>query len=112
MNNGLTMRRLASVGLLAVVILMGAVSVCHAQGMGGRPDGTHRGFDNADRNQPIGERDQSSRPYYRPYPYRYYYPSYGYSGSTYYYYYYCPGADAYYPYVTSCPDAWVLIPAW
>jgi len=36
---------------------------------------------------------------YEPYPYK---PS---------YWYYCPSYGAYYPYVTSCPDAWEPVPA-
>lgn len=27
------------------------------------------------------------------------------------YWYYCPSAGAYYPYVTSCPEPWVPVPA-
>jgi hypothetical protein len=27
------------------------------------------------------------------------------------YWYYCPSARTYYPYVTSCPDAWIPVPA-
>ena len=27
------------------------------------------------------------------------------------YWYYCPSARAYYPYVTACPEPWVLVPA-
>src|SRR5215813_2870533 len=42
------------------------------------------------------------------YPY-YYPPAYGYAART--YWYYCPSYGAYYPYVTSCPQAWVPVPA-
>jgi hypothetical protein len=38
-------------------------------------------------------------------PYGPYYPySYGAPGPS--HWYYCPSHQAYYPYVTSCPDAW------
>lgn len=57
-------------------------------------------------------------PYY-PYPYPYYYP---YPAEPYNeppvfyseprqdeYWYYCPEAQAYYPYVTSCPQGWTRV---
>ena len=37
------------------------------------------------------------------------YPYYGVAPSD--YWYYCPSAGAYYPYVDSCPEAWVPVPA-
>ena len=42
-------------------------------------------------------------PYYAPY-----YSPYGVAPS---YWYYCPSYGAYYPSVTSCPEAWVTVPA-
>jgi hypothetical protein len=45
------------------------------------------------------------------YPYAYPYDMYG--GDTYVqpnnYWYYCQSAGAYYPYVTSCPEAWLPV---
>ena len=38
------------------------------------------------------------------------YPYYGYYPQIY-YWYYCPSYGAYYPYVASCPEAWVPVPA-
>jgi len=43
-------------------------------------------------------------PYYAPYGYA----PYGVAPS---YWYYCPSYGAYYPSVTSCPEAWVTVPA-
>jgi hypothetical protein len=37
-------------------------------------------------------------------------PSYPYAGAPRGYWYYCPSAGAYYPYVESCPEAWVEVP--
>lgn len=46
--------------------------------------------------------------YVYPWVYRYYsVPTY--AGPT--YWYYCPSYAAYYPYVGSCPESWVLVPA-
>ena len=46
-------------------------------------------------------------PYYGYYPY--YYPAYGYRAPA--YWYWCPSYGAYYPNVTSCPEAWEPVPA-
>jgi hypothetical protein len=44
------------------------------------------------------------------YPYYGYYPPvYGYQAPA--YWYYCPSYEAYYPSVTTCPEAWVPVPA-
>jgi len=42
-----------------------------------------------------------------------YYAAYGYApyGVAPSYWYYCPSYGAYYPSVTSCPEAWVTVPA-
>ena len=45
---------------------------------------------------------------YNQYIYRYY-PVPTYPAPT--YWYYCPSYATYYPYVASCPDAWVPVPA-
>ena len=47
--------------------------------------------------------------YYGYYPYGYYPPAYGYAAPT--YWYWCPSYGAYYPNVTSCPEAWQPVPA-
>lgn len=65
-----------------------------------------------------GDRDHHSRHHFggRPnstyyvYPWVYrYYPVPTYAAPT--YWYYCPSYAAYYPYVGSCPESWVLVPA-
>ena len=38
-------------------------------------------------------------------------PVYAYVPAPQSYWYYCPSARAYYPYVSSCPEAWVPVPA-
>jgi hypothetical protein len=49
-----------------------------------------------------------------PYPYFGYYPpvyGYGYGYAAPAYWYYCPSYGAYYPSVTTCPEAWVTVPS-
>ena len=46
-------------------------------------------------------------PFYSTYPYYGYYPA---APDAPVYWYYCPSYGAYYPNVTSCPDAWVPVP--
>ena len=49
---------------------------------------------------------------YNQYSYRWtypYYPAPTYVAPT--YWYYCPSYAAYYPYVASCPESWVVVPA-
>jgi hypothetical protein len=42
----------------------------------------------------------------------YWWPGYAYVGAPpAYWYYYCPSARNYYPYVVSCPEPWVAVPA-
>ena len=45
-------------------------------------------------------------PFYWPEP-----PAYAYAPPLPSYWYYCPSAGAYYPDVSTCPDAWVPVPA-
>jgi hypothetical protein len=45
--------------------------------------------------------------FYGAYPYPYYYGTAPYTD----YWYYCPSAGTYYPYVGTCPEAWVPVPA-
>ena len=63
-----------------------------------------------------------ANPYYPYYPYPVYqqpYPIYGQPGSVYapsiapsvQYWYFCAAANAYYPYVASCPSGWRAVPA-
>ena len=57
-----------------------------------------------------------ANPYYPYYPYPVYqqpYPGYapGVAPSSVQYWYFCPAANAYYPYVPSCPTEWQLVPA-
>ena len=41
----------------------------------------------------------------------YWWPGYGYVGAPPAYWYYCQSAMNYYPYVMSCPEPWVAVPA-
>jgi len=38
-------------------------------------------------------------------------PAYAYAPAPQAYWYYCPSAGTYYPYVSSCPEPWVPVPA-
>jgi hypothetical protein len=50
-------------------------------------------------------------PFYYPYSYAYPYTYEPYSSPAPGYWYYCPSYGAYYPYVGTCPGAWVPVPA-
>jgi hypothetical protein len=71
----------------------------HPGGAGGHHD------DDRDRNHTFG----GGRGIYWRYPYYFY--SYPYYDSAQVYWYYCPSYGAYYPYVSSCPEAWLPVPA-
>jgi hypothetical protein len=107
-----SVKRVASVTLIAVAMVLAAVAPSQGAGhgfRGGHPGTFHHGFG--------GHRDFNRGHFFighRPlmfwgYPYGYYPPAYGYSAPA--YWYYCPSYGAYYPDVTSCPEAWVPIAA-
>jgi len=93
------MKELASVALVAGALVFAAAAPGQAQGIighGSRPE-TSRG-------------GQHRRGVYWRYPYYFsYYPYYYYEAPR--YWYYCPSYEAYYPYVSGCPESWVLVPA-
>jgi hypothetical protein len=115
------MRLLSSIGLVGVAFVLAAASPVYAaaehggrgfsgHSAGGRLAG-HQGF--AGRHGFDGRRDFDRRghggaffgvPFYWDYP----------SADTYSppsaYWYYCPSYGAYYPTVSSCPEAWVPVP--
>jgi hypothetical protein len=102
-----------AVAALAIALAVNAPSQADGRGFGdGHPGGfgVHHGFD--------GHRDFDRGVHGRflfgfgvpVYPYYGYYPpAYGYQAPT--YWYYCRSYGAYYPSVTSCPEAWVPVPA-
>ena len=120
------MRKLSSIALVGVAIVLAAASPSYAvaghgghgfsgHSAGGHIEGHHgseghHGFD--------GRHDFHRRGhggvfigapfYFAPYDYP---PAYTYSPPSSTYWYYCPSYGAYYPYVSSCPEAWVPIPA-
>jgi len=117
------LRRLVLVAIasLAIVLAVGAPS--QARGMDGHgfgdghPGGVdmHQGFDGhhgVDGHHGFDRGHDRFRfgfgvpvyPYYGYYP-----PAYGYQAPT--YWYWCPSYGAYYPNVTSCPEAWEPVPA-
>jgi len=102
--------------LVAVaMVLLGAtagkaevMSERHHEGDRHHTSGSHRdGADGRDHHRRV---DRPNVIYWIPYtPYAYYWPSPPtYPPPT---WYYCPTFATYYPYVVSCPDAWVPVPS-
>jgi hypothetical protein len=108
-------RKLASMALAALAIVLAVVGPSQAQAMGGHSfggshsggSGMQHGFDGHHDFDRGGHRSFGFGPVF-PY-YGYYPPVYGYQAPA--YWYYCPSYGAYYPYVASCPEAWVPVPA-
>ena len=96
--------------VLVLVLLFGWAAVGHADGRGGHHGGfhgRHGGFHGHHRFHGgvfIGVPLVLGAPYYYTPPPAYVQPSGG-------YWYYCPSAQAYYPNVPSCSEAWVPVPA-
>jgi|SRR5215813_11855163 len=117
------MKELASVALVAGALVFAAAAPGQAQGMighGSRPETSAGQQHVSDEHRPDGsnghhdhERDRDHlfrRGVYWRYPYYFsYYPYYYYEAPR--YWYYCPSYEAYYPYVSGCPESWVLVPA-
>ena len=107
------MRRALSTALIAIAIVLAVAAPGHAQGMSVRGmdsshhdgGGHHDGHDHGHRGDHDGDRQ---RFYGGPFVYWNWYPEY--VTPTPGYWYYCPSAEAYYPYVTYCLDAWVPVP--
>ena len=110
------MRKPLSIALATVAILLTVTALGQAEGMANRrmaDDGRHdaghqhdgRGYDDGRH-----DRDDHRRPFFRG-PFVYWNPYPVYAAPINGYWYYCPSAEAYYPYVTNCLDAWVPVPA-
>lgn len=112
------MRRLIAALAIVTVTLSTAPAVADPRGHDGfrGPSGDsharhfdgHRGFDRGAHGRFFFGFGPSI--YIGP-AYQYVPPAYVYAPPPTAYWYYCPGAGAYYPYVQSCPEAWVPVPA-
>jgi len=105
------MKRYASIAVVAAALVLAIVAPGNAQGTAGHgPGGEHRGEadgrHDGGRHDHDGDRDHRPGEWRGPVTYWNYYPYYA---STPGYWYYCPSAEAYYPYVTYCLDAWVPV---
>ena len=117
MNRLNRVKKLASMAVAALAIVLAAVGPSQARPMGGHGfggdhavrGGMHHGFDghhDVDRGGG-GHRRFGLRP---AFPYYGYYPFvYGYQVPA--YWYYCQSYGAYYPSVTYCPEGWLPVPA-
>ena len=126
------MRRFAAVSLLAVAFLLVAGLPSEAGKGGGHGGGHHGGHHHSHHHhfggRPhvfIGPRILPGYPYWWDYPPAYYYypPPIVVPEPPVYIqqqpaparqevpWYYCPSAQAYYPWVRSCPEAWIEVPA-
>lgn len=116
------MRKFGSVALVAAAILLAMAGPSHAVEMSGHggpggqhgSDGHHEsdGHQGGEHGNHDGDRDghRGRHPFVGGGPVFYWnYPYYAYSPLG--YWYYCPSAEAYYPYVANCLDAWVPVPA-
>ena len=110
------MRHTLSIALVVVAVVLSLAAPGYAQGMSGRragDDGHHDGAVQHDGHQHDGDHEHRGHPghpvFRGPYVYWNSYPVY--VQTTPGYWYYCPSAEAYYPYVTYCLDAWVPVPA-
>lgn len=104
------MRQILAIALIAVTALAMAAAPVHAQDMSARR-GSHDGHHDGDGHH--GEDHDGhnhGRAFFRG-PFVYWNPYPVYVEPTPGYWYYCPSANAYYPYVTYCLDAWVPVPA-
>jgi len=112
-------KKLASMALAVLAIVLAVSGPSQARAMGGHDSGGghsghmhhgvdgHHGFDGHHDFDRDGHRRFGFGPVF-PY-YGYYPPAYGYEAPA--YWYYCPSYGAYYPSVESCPEAWVPVPA-
>ena len=109
------MRHTLSITLVAVAVVLSLVAPGYAQGMSGRragDDGHHNSAGQHDSHQHDGDHEHHGHPGHPVFrgPYVYWNPYPVYVPTTPGYWYYCPSAEAYYPYVTYCLDAWVPVP--
>jgi len=99
---------LATVAILLAVAAPGQAMSARRAGDDGHHDGggQHDGHGRGDHDRD----DHRRTPFFRgPFVYGNPYPVYAAPING--YWYYCPSAEAYYPYVTNCLDAWVPVPA-
>jgi hypothetical protein len=131
----MVIKKLSSIALVAIVIVLAGVSLSYAaphggHGVAGHPPAGHFGG-----HPPIGHFPGHppfvphpgfhgrtfvrgphvgvflGAPFYVPPAYPYYYPpAYTYEPAPS-YWYYCPSYGQYYPNVSSCPEPWVPVPA-
>ena len=114
MHHLTTLRRCA-VAVCVLAVLFGAASAGHAAVMRG-PRETSEGYHHSDTHRAPhveghreGDRERHHgdiRPrVYWVYPYGYYYPP------APKYWYYCESYGAYFPYVKTCPESWIIVPS-
>ena len=96
------LKRMAFVAVAALAMVLAVTAPSQAAGVGGHGsggghpgEGAHDGFE--------------GRHFDRRFGFGPVYPYYGYDDAPD-YWYYCPSYGAYYPSVTSCPEAWVPVP--
>jgi hypothetical protein len=108
-------KKSASIALATLAMALAVVGPSQAWAMSGHGvggghsvgSGMHHGFE-GHHDLDRGRRHRFGLGGVFPY-YGYYPPVYGYQVPT--YWYYCPSYGAYYPSVTTCPEAWVPVPA-
>jgi len=96
------------------VALVTAVAPTAAQAASMHRSAMHGGDGHYDGRGHDGDRDHRypnhfHERWHSPYYIYRYYPVPTYPGPT--YWYYCPSYGTYYPYVSSCPESWVPVPA-
>ena len=107
------MRQALSTALVAVAMVLALAAPGQAQGMTDRRQGDdrHDGAGHREGHDRDHDRDGRRRFPFAGGPFVYWNPYPAYATPTPGYWYYCPSAEAYYPYVTYCLDAWVPVPA-
>jgi len=114
------MKRLALIAIAALTTVVSVADPAVAQGMPAHGAHEEGGRREPDRHQSghhdPGHADRHDGHHFRRGPviyYRYipYYVAPQYVAPYPTYWYYCPSAEAYYPYVIYCSDAWVTVPA-
>lgn len=122
----MAIKKLSSIALVAVAIILAAASFSDAASHGGHAIAGHPPVPHFDGHHAVGPgfggRHHFVRgphvgvfvgvPLFVPPAYPAYYPpTYTYEPPAPSYWYYCPSYGAYYPNVQSCPEPWVPVPA-
>ena len=111
-NKSTTWRKLASVTLAALAITLTAHAPSQARGMEGHGFGGHQGGQpHVEGHHDFDRGHDFDRRFHHGFLFGPTFPYYGYYPPAPAYWYYCPSYGAYYPNVTSCPEAWVPVPA-